>query len=188
MAELIEQDIIRELYESVDSQTTVHVGRVANYDVWDVTLPDGRKAKREIIRHPGAAAVIPVDEDGYVTMVYQFRHPVSRVTLEIPAGKKEYGEDPLVCAERELQEEVGLKAGKMQLLTELASSPGIFDERIFIYLATDLTPCDVNPDEDEFLNIKKFHLSELVDRVMRNEIQDSKTIVAIMMANQIFNK
>ena len=83
-----EKAIRESLNETVQSKTLVYHGRVANIDVWDVTLPDGRSAKREIIRHPGAAAVVPVDRDGCVTMVYQYRHPLQRVTLEIPAGKR----------------------------------------------------------------------------------------------------
>lgn len=179
-----EKAIKQALHETVHKQETVYRGRVADIDVWDVTLPDGRNAIREIIRHPGAAAVIPVDENGNVTMVYQFRHPLSRVTLEIPAGKRENGEDPLLCATRELREEVGLVAENYTLLTQLATSPGIFDERIFIYLATGLTACDTDPDEDEFLNVRTFPLAELIERVVRNEIQDSKTIVALMLARE----
>lgn len=179
-----EQSIKDALFERVESKKTVYTGRVADIDVWDVRLPDGRMAKREIIRHPGAAAVVPVDADGNVTMVYQFRHPIGRATLEIPAGKRERGEDPLLCAQRELREEVGLIAGQYRLLTELATSPGIFDERIFIYLATDLTPCDTDPDEDEFLNVRAFPLETLIARAAANEIQDSKTIVGLMLARE----
>lgn len=183
-----EKAIRESLNETVQSKTQVYHGRVANIDVWDVTLPDGRSAKREIIRHPGAAAVVPIDRDGCVTMVYQYRHPLQRVTLEIPAGKRENGEDPLICAERELHEEVGLIAGNYTLLTELATSPGIFDERIFVYLATDLSACQTDPDEDEFLNVRRFPLDELICRIVRGEIQDSKTIVGLMLAREALKK
>ena len=180
-----ENEIRARLDEKVIRQQTVYHGVVANYDIWDVTLPDGRPAKREIIRHPGAAAVVPVDENGNVTMVYQYRHPLQRVTLEIPADKKEIGEDPLECARRELREEVGIIAGQYRLLTHLASSPGIFDERIWIYLATDLSYCQTDPDDDEFLNIRVFPLEELIKRIVNNEIQDSKTIAGLMLAREV---
>ena len=176
-----EQALQSALFERVNQKKLAHHGRVADVEEWDVTLPDGRPAKREIIVHPGAAAVLPLDAEGNVTMVYQFRHPLGRVTLEIPAGKKEQGEKHLTCAVRELREEVGLLAQKMTLLTELATSPGIFNEQIAIYLATGLTSCSTDPDEDEFLNVRKFPLSQLAEMVLRGEIRDSKTIVAIML-------
>ena len=183
------EDAIRaRLQETVIDRTTAYHGLVADYDIWYVTLPDGRTAQRDIIRHPGAAAVVPVDAEGNVTMVYQYRHPLGRVSLEIPAGKKEPGEDPLTCAVRELREEVGIVAKDFRLLTQLASSPGIFNERIWIYLATGLSHCAVDPDDDEFLNIRTFPLEELIGRVVANEIQDSKTIAGLMLAREALSR
>ena len=179
-----EEQIRARLAETVIDQTTAYHGLVADYDIWHVALPDGRYAQRDIIKHPGAAAVVPVDAQGNVTMVYQYRHPLERVTLEIPAGKKEPGEDPVTCATRELREEAGIIAGNLRLLTQLASSPGIFNERIWIYLATDLSYCGTDPDDDEFLNVRTFALDELIGRVVSNEIQDSKTIVGLMLARE----
>lgn len=149
-------------------------------------LPNGKLAKREVARHIGAAAVLPVDDDGNVYLVRQFRSPVDRVLLEIPAGKLDYkGEDRLEAAQRELREETGYTAENWTHLNDLLSTVGFCDECISIFMARGLSAGDCDPDEDEFVNVVKMPLTEAIDMVMNNEIQDSKTISALLMAGRI---
>lgn len=149
-------------------------------------LPNGKLAKREVARHIGAAAVLPVDDDGNVYLVRQFRSPVDRVLLEIPAGKLDYkGEDRLEAAQRELREETGYTAENWTHLNDLLSTVGFCDECISIFMARGLSAGDCDPDEDEFVNVVKMPLIEAIDMVMNNEIQDSKTISALLMAGRI---
>jgi len=148
-----------------------------------VRLPNGRLAARELVFHKGAAAIVPVDADGRVTLVRQYRTAIDAVTLEIPAGKLDSaGEDPLRCAHRELREETGLMAGHMELLTHMIPTPGYDTEFVNIYLATDLSQHDTDPDEDEFLRIERLPLAEAAQRVMRGELGDAKTALGLLMA------
>ena len=140
-----------------------------------VRLPNGREALREVVRHKGAAAVVPVDAEGFVTLVRQHRVVVDQVTLEIPAGKLDHvGEDPLACAHRELEEETGLRAEHMELLCPMITTPGFCTEKVSIYLATGLSPHASHLDEDEFLNVVRMPLAEAVARAMRGELNDGK--------------
>ncbi len=173
------------IMEKIIGEESLFEGRLVKLHKLDVTLPSGKPALREVVRHPGASAVVPVDERGMVTMVKQFRAAVGRVLLEIPAGKLDYkGEDRLEAAKRELREETGLTAANWVHLTDITTTPGFCDELISIYLATGLTSGDTDPDEDEFLNIVKLPLSELVSMVMRGEIGDSKTLTGLLMAEK----
>lgn len=150
-----------------------------------VRLPNGETAMREIVRHKGAAAVVPVDDDGRVYLVRQHRVAVDLMTLEIPAGKLDYaGEDPLDCAVRELEEETGLRAESMRLLTHVVTTPGFCTERIGLYLATGLSQHETHPDADEFLNVVRMPLGEAVARVMSGELSDAKTALGLLMAWQ----
>ena len=149
-------------------------------------LPNGHPATREIVVHKGAAAIVPVFEDGTTLLVRQHRVAVDRVTLEIPAGKLDSaGEDPLDCAVRELREETGLSAQRMTLLTSLLTTPGFCTEKIAIYLAQGLSQGETHPDEDEFLGLVRIPLDEAVAMVMRGELRDSKTICGLMMAREV---
>jgi len=178
-------DDTRIMEENISSQR-VFDGIILHIDHLTNRLPNGKLAQREVARHIGAAAVLPVDEEGYVYLVRQFRSPVDRVLLEIPAGKLDYkGEDRLEAAKRELREETGYTAGTWTHLNDLLSTVGFCDECISIFLARDLSSGDCEPDEDEFVNVVKMPLSEAVDMVMNNEIQDAKTICALMMAWKI---
>ena len=155
----------------------------------DVQLPDGGTAVRELIKHIGAVCVIPVTDDGRVVLERQYRYPISRVVIEIPAGKLDYaGEDRLSAAQRELSEETGFTAGRWTHLTDIVTTPGFCDEKIGLYLARDLTSGESHPDEDEFLNVVKLPLDEAVDAVMRGEITDAKTVCALLMAKRIIEK
>ena len=160
----------------------LHIDHITN------RLPNGKLAAREIARHVGASAVVPVDGDGNAWLVKQFRAPVDQILLEIPAGKLDYkGEDRLEAAKRELREETGLTAANWTHLTDIVTTPGFSDECISLYLARDLSAGESHPDEDEFLNVVKVPLSELVEMIMRGEVTDSKTICAVLMAEKVVN-
>lgn len=154
----------------------------------EILLPNGNKGVREVIRHPGAVCVIPVTEDGDVIFVNQFRYAFNKVTLEVPAGKLEKGEDPLEAAMRELSEETGLSAKNVVYLGELYTTPALIDEVIHMYLATDLVEGKQHLDEDEFINTLKMPLSEAVQKVMNGEIKDAKTQTILLKAEKYLNK
>jgi len=178
-----------ELREIPFKKKTIFKGRIFNVENWQVTCPNGHPAPREIVIHRGAAAVIPVYEDGTTLLVRQHRVSIDRVTLEIPAGKLDsWDEDPLECAIRELREETGLKAERMTLLTSVLTTPGFCTEKIGIYLAQGLTQGDMDLDEDEFLGVVRMPLSEAVDMVMRGDIRDGKTICGLLMAKAVIDK
>ena len=165
------------------ARETLYDGAILRLEKWQVTCPNGRTAPREIVVHKGAAAIVPVFEDGTTLLVRQHRVSVDRVTLEIPAGKLDsIHEDPLDCAVRELAEETGLRAGRMTLLTSLLTTPGFCTEKIAVYLAQGLTQGKTHPDEDEFLGLVRMPLAEAVDLVMRGEIRDGKTVCGLLMA------
>ena len=167
------------------SSETVYDGKILHVERWQVTCPNGKAAAREIVVHKGAAAVVPVYADGTTLLVRQHRVAVDRVTLEIPAGKLDsVGEDPHDCAVRELEEETGLRAGRMTLLTSLLTTPGFCTEKIAIYLAQDLSQGQTHPDEDEFLSLVRMPLEDAVAMVMRGEIRDGKTICGLLMAKE----
>ena len=150
-----------------------------------VTLPNGREAVREWVRHPGASAVLPVLEDGTVLLVRQYRYPVDRVTLEIPAGKLDSPkEDPLVCAVRELSEETGYTAKHWEKLTTIGTTVGFSNEYIHLYLARELSVGAQHTDEDEFVNVVQMPFSDALAMVKSGEIIDSKTIISLMMAEE----
>ena len=174
--------------EKTVSTQRIFEGRVINLKVDTVELPGGSLATRELIEHPGGVAVVPVDENGFVYLVSQYRKPYEEVVLEIPAGKRDRGEDAFLGAKRELSEETGLVAGKYIDLGKFYPTPGYVDEVIYIYLALDLKEGKAHPDEDEFVELKKIHIDELCDMIMKNEIKDGKTIAGILKAKMYFDK
>lgn len=157
-------------------------GRIINVRVEQVELPDGHISSRELIAHPGGVGVIALTENNEVFMVSQYRIAARSMMLEIPAGKLEYGEDPLECGKRELIEETGYKGNEFIHLGEYYPTPGYCEEKINIYLAKNLEFVGQNLDEGEFLNVKKYKLDDLCDMVMNNEIYDAKTAIAILKA------
>ena len=176
------------LRETPVSRERIFDGKVIDVEKWTVRLPDGALAPREIVLHGGAAAVVAVDDAGFVTLVRQHRVAVGEVTLEIPAGKLDApGEDPLVCAKRELEEETGLRAQRWQPLTVLLTTPGFSSERIALYLATGLSAAKAHPDEDEFLDVVRMPLGEAIGRVMRGELCDGKSAVGLLMAGRLLS-
>jgi ADP-ribose pyrophosphatase len=163
----------------------VYSGVIVKVELDDAELVDGTVVKREVVMHPGGVGILPVDADGTAYMVRQFRYPFSRELLEIPAGKLEPGEDPKVCAVRELGEETGFTAGRLVDLGVTYASPGISDETLHLYLALDLVPGRQHLDADEFLGVEKWPLEELYAMVLRGEIHDGKTEIAVMKAREI---
>lgn len=167
------------MLETVTHEERVYDGRVIHLVVLDVTLPNGGAAKRELVRHPGAVAIVPLIGDD-VLMVRQFRMAANRVMLEIPAGTLNPGEDPMVCAGRELQEETGYKPGVLESLGGIFVAPGYTTEYIHLFLATGLTESRLAMDEDEFIEPARMPLSELVAMIERGEIEDGKTTAALL--------
>lgn len=168
------------LHERIRSEETAFAGKIFDVNRLEVELPNGKLSVRDVVRHPGAAAVVALTENGKIVLVRQYRTALDRVTVEIPAGKLSPGEDPLDCARRELKEETGFCAGRIAYLTTIATSAGFADELIHIYLATQLSFEGANPDDDEFLNVDLVDLPELVDAVLDGAIEDAKTVVGAL--------
>ena len=176
------------LAEKPLTEDVAWTGRIFNVDRLRVELPDGRVAIRDVVRHPGAVAVVALTEDGRICLVRQYRTALGRVTVEIPAGKLAPGEDPLECAGRELLEETGMSAEKIAFLTTIASSDGFCDELIHIYMATGLEFSRSDPDADEFINVDLVPLEELVDAVLDGRIEDAKTVVGALICDSVMHR
>jgi ADP-ribose pyrophosphatase len=157
-------------------------GRTFDVDVDRVRLPNGKEMDMELVHHRGAAAVVPVLEDGTVLLVRQYRYATGGWLLEIPAGKIDGGEPPEACAARETEEETGYRAGKLEPLGWIWTTPGFADEKIWLYLATDLEPAEQGLEDDEVLSIETMPLEEAVEKAYRGEIHDAKSAVALMRA------
>lgn len=166
--------------ETIVSTRTLYTGRVVTLDIHDVVLPDGQYSKREHVRHPGASAVIALDEDQNVLMVRQYRLPAGQVLLELPAGTLNPEEPPEECANRELQEETGYKAKHLEYLGAFYAAPGYTSEYIHLFYATGLTASALPVDNDEFLEVTRLPLSEAVLMVERGEIVDGKTVNGLL--------
>jgi ADP-ribose pyrophosphatase len=147
------------------------------------TVREGRQTYlREVVRHPGGAAVVPYFDDGTVALVSQYRHPTGRYVLELPAGKLDPGERPDVTAARELEEELGIVAGRMEQLSEFYSTPGFCDERLWVYLATNLRETARRHEEGEIIEVVRLPFARALDRVASGEIEDAKTIIGLLLA------
>ena len=167
----------------VVSSRRVHDGRVVKLSVEDVRLPNGNVVSLEIIRHPGATAVVPLDGDGNVVLVRQYRHATGSWVLEVPAGKLDHpGEEPEACARREVEEETGYRAGRVTPLGWIWTTPGFTDERIWLFLARDLVPTRANLQPDEVLTVERLPLQEAARQALDGEITDGKSICAILRA------
>lgn len=164
-------------------------GSIVKVYMDEVELPDGKIAKWDFINHDGAAAVVPVTDDGKILMVKQYRNALDRYTLEIPAGKLDDKlEETKVCAVRELEEETGYKAGNLEFLITLRTWVAFTNEKIDVYVATDLTPTKQHLDEDEFIDVKAYELEELKEMIFRGELQDTKSISAILAYDVKYRK
>lgn len=156
----------------------VYQGKIVNLRCDEAALPDGRPCKREMVEHPGGASVLCVYE-GKIALVRQFRYAYQEELLEIPAGKLERGEDPLLAAKRELEEETGLVASELKPLYTLYPTPGYTNEKIYIYEASGVTAGRQHLDEGEFLNVVFLPVEEVARMIEKGEIRDAKTIVAV---------
>ncbi len=163
------------------SSEPIYKGRIFDV-VRDTIQEDDSEYKREVIVHPGSAVIVPVFEDETVVFVRQYRHPAGKHLLELPAGSLEPGEDPQAAAARELEEEIGVKAAKIEKLAEFYVSPGFLTEKMFLYLATEITETSQNLDEDEFVELVRLSLPEALDLIRTGAVEDAKTIVGITLA------
>ena len=167
-----------DLREQMVSSQTIFEGKIVKVTLDQARLPNGRLAEREVVYHPGGVAVLALEEDGTVYLVRQFRYPIQRELLELPAGKLDHGtqEDHLLGAKRELSEETGLEASEWTYLGYTLASPGFCDEALHMYLARGLTRKGQHLDEDEFLDVVTMPFDRLVEQVMDGAITDAKTV------------
>ena len=149
------------------------------YDIADV---NGKEAWREVVHHPGASAIVAIDEENRIIMEKQFRYALNDYLLEIPAGKLDKGEDPLVCAKRELEEETGIIASEWISLGTIATSPGFCNEVIHLYVAKGLSKGEIHWDEDEYVEVERYTFDELLQRIKEEKIKDSKSLSALLLA------
>ena len=162
---------------------SIHTSAIGDYGVETVALPNGRVVDLAVLRHPGAAAVVPLHADGTVTLIRQHRHAAGGTIWEIPAGKLDPGESPAVCAARELAEEAGL-VGTLVHLTTIHTTPAFTDEVIHLYVATDLTDVPTQLDDDEVIAPVRMPLADALALIARGEMTDAKSIVALLMVER----
>jgi ADP-ribose pyrophosphatase len=167
--------------------TRIYSGRIISLDVDQVRFPDGTTGELEIIRHPGASAIVPflsdpAGSDPQILLLKQYRYATGGTIYEIPAGRLEPGEQPEVCARRELLEETGCTAESIVALTSMYTTPGFTDERIHLFLATGLTRGEAKREADEFMELETLSLSAALQMVQRGEIQDAKTALGLLFA------
>lgn len=176
-----------DISEKIIKSDCLYKGHIINLEITSVTLPDGRPATREIVRHPGGVGVVALDDDNNVYLVKQYRTPYDSILLEIPAGKLDKGEEPLKAAERELSEETGLKADDIKYIGDFYPSVGFCDEILRMFVATGLKQGNIHPDEDEFVNTVKMPFSDVVELALNGTIKDGKTIAAILKTKLLLN-
>jgi len=159
----------------------LYSGKIFDVTIERITLPNGMIKDREVVRHPGAAAMVPLLDDGKVVLIKQYRHAVNRFLWEIPAGTLEPSEEPVECARRELVEETGYEAARFDKLAEILPAPGYTDECIHIFLATKLTPAEQKLEDDEVLDMESVSLEAALEMITKGDIQDAKTIVGLLL-------
>lgn len=178
---------------STISSQRIYSGRVLNLDIDRVRFPDASEGQLELIRHSGAAAVVPFldepnDDSARILLIRQYRYAADRFLYEIPAGRLERGEEPIACARRELREEAGCEAASLVSLGGFFTTPGFIDEFIHLFIATGLTRGDAKPESDEFIHSESHTLLEGLRMIDRGEIVDGKTIIALFMADRLIRK
>ena len=176
------------LTEKTIECSTVFQGCLLRLDVDRVELPDGNTAPREYVRHPGGVGIVALTDNQEVLLVRQFRYPYGEILTEIPAGKRDPGEEPLTTGMRELEEETGYRAASYTPLGKLYPTPGCLDEVVYLYLATGLTQAEAHPDEDEFVEVERCPLDEVVRRIMDGEITDAKTQIGILKTKMLLDQ
>jgi ADP-ribose pyrophosphatase len=173
--------VLGQLEEKTINTQEIYSGKVVKLQLQEVELPNGKTAKREIIKHPGAVAIIAITAENKIVMVEQYRKALEKTIVEIPAGKLEKGEEPATCARRELEEETGYECDQLELLISFYTSPGFADEIVHLYIAKGLTKKEDSAalDEDEFVNLEELTLGEAVQYVKDHKICDAKTAFAV---------
>ena len=166
--------------EKTLSSRLLHEGRNFDFLVDEVELPNGHVTQRDIVRHPGAVAIVPLLGDGRVALIRQYRYAAGKNLLEIPAGTLEQGEPPLECAARELREETGYEAQELEPLLSCFMAPGYSDEVIHFFVARGLSVVGDDPEDDEEITLESYSLEEVRRMIVDNVIEDSKTIVGIL--------
>ncbi|WP_349407648.1 NUDIX hydrolase [Pseudalkalibacillus sp. SCS-8] len=170
---------MKRLEEKMIDSKVVYSGRIIDLHIEDVELPDGRTSQREVVKHPGAVAVIAVTPEDKIVLVRQYRKPLNREIIEIPAGKLEKGESPETCAIRELEEETGYRTDKLTYVQSFYTSPGFADELIHIYYTDSLEAGTEHLDQDEFVETIEVSLEEASEMVKNQKIYDAKTAFAV---------
>lgn len=171
-----------DMTEKTLASREVYRGRIIRVREDTVLLPNGKEGRREVVEHPGGVGILALEADGTVLLVRQYRYAFGRTLLEIPAGKREPGEEPFVTARRELREETGAIAESWTPLGSLIASPGCYDEVLYLYLAQDLHYGATDPDEDEFLAVERMPLDQLARLCLEGEVTDAKTVCAVLKA------
>lgn len=166
----------------------IYEGKIVNLRIDTVELPDKKYSKREIVEHPGGVGVVAFNEDGKMLLVKQYRKAIDKVILELPAGKLEVNEEPRETALRELQEETGYLAEKLEYLLEFYTSPGFSTEKIYLFYGKNLKKGEQHLEAGEFIQVESYTIEELMKMIDRGEIMDSKTIIGINMAREIQKK
>lgn len=168
-----------DFFEKTIKKEEVFKGKIVDLSIHTVELPNGKQSTREVMQHPGAVAILAFNNEDKILMVRQFRKPIEKVLLEIPAGKLEPNEDIKECALRELEEETGYIAEKLEYLGKIHTSAGFCDECIHLFKALDLKEGNFGGDEDEFISIETHTLKEINTMIKNGEITDAKTICSL---------
>jgi len=163
----------------INKTTEIYKGKHFSFVTEDITLPNGVRSEIAMVRHPGSTAIVPLLDDHTVVLTWQYRHPIRKYVIEIPAGTMEPGESPLNCAKRELEEETGFMANELVELSHIHMLPAYSDEKIYLYLAKNLTISQQNLDQDEIIHIVKYSLDETMRLINNGRITDALTIMAI---------
>lgn len=177
--------IVTDMKEITVESKRIYEGRIINLRVDEVVLPNGRRAVREVVEHPGAVAAVPLLPGGRVVLIKQFRKPVEEIIYEIPAGKLEPEEEPRQCMERELEEEIGYGVGELKKIVSYYPSPGFSSEIIHLFLATGLEKKEPNLQDDEFLETAILKFDEALRMVEEGKIKDGKTIIGLLLTRSL---
>ncbi len=169
-------------------RTTIHKGKVFDFIRENITFENGRTTDVDYVKHPGATAIVPLLDDDRVLLLRQYRHVLKKYIWEIPAGTLDPGETIISCAKRELIEETGYRGGQWQALGEITPVPGYSDERIHIFLATDLQPDQQHLDDDELIQVEKVKFQKALNMIATGEIQDAKSIIGLYLASSWLKK
>ena len=175
------------LKETPKSSEKIYSGRLIDLYFDHIELPNGKSSTREWIKHPGAVCIIPILPNGNLCLIRQYRYGPRAEFIEIPAGKLDAGEDPLVCAKRELEEEIGYIAGKFTFLTNIHPAIGFSNEKMWVYLAEDLILSKQNLDHDEFLELYPLPVKKAIDLIYEGKITDVKTVIGILWLDKFLS-